>query len=47
MSAVSQHAFGLKFVVAFRIKCVAARICHLTVDAKLLETTFVKNKVTH
>jgi hypothetical protein len=45
MSAISQHAFNLKFVATFRIKCVAARICQLVVNAKLLEATFVKNKV--
>ena len=46
MSAISQHAFSRKFVATFRIKCVAARICQLAVNAELLETTFVKSKVT-
>jgi hypothetical protein len=41
-----KHAFSLKSVATFRIKCVAARVCQLAVNAKLLETTFVKNKVT-
>ena len=46
MSAISQHAFNLKFVATSRIKCVAARVCQLAVNAKLLETTFAKTKIT-
>jgi hypothetical protein len=46
MSAISQHAFSRKFVATFRIKRVAARIWQLAVNAKLLETGFVKNEVT-
>ena len=47
MSAISQHAFSLKILSRrFELSALLRVFCQLAVSAKLLETTFVKNKVT-